>query len=172
MDNPFVDCWEGVYLRHRYGLFSLVLSIVGQRQTAEDVVHETFVSVCRCHEIPLDPDAYVYRAVRNTSIDFLRKANRDCRLKESLFESISVSGDNGVLAGGPEEELIQKERQAQVRNAIDSLQSDSKQVVLLKQYAGLTFQQIADVLEIPMKTAATRYRRVLMKLKEELEDRL
>ena len=68
--------------------------------------------------------------------------------------------------------MLDRERDVMLRRAIDSIAPDQQQIVILKCFAGLTHDQIGAVLEVPAKTVATRYRRLLDKLKERLKDKI
>jgi RNA polymerase sigma-70 factor (ECF subfamily) len=79
-----------------------------------------------------------------------------------------VSIFNGHVEG-PEEAALGAERERSVAAAVEGLPDEQKEVVVLRVYGGLTFAQIAEVIEAPLATVATRYRRALERLKRRLE---
>ena len=164
------DSLEVIYRQYRHGLFSLALSVVGCEQMAEDAVHEAMVSICRKPRSERDLVAYVFTAVRNASIDQARKKSRTAKMANSLFNGVYLTSMRH--APSTAHLAISREREDMVRDAIDALEPDQKGLVIMKQFAGLTFEQIGDVMDIPMKTAATRYRRVLDRLKQQLKGKI
>lgn len=164
------DLLEQVYRDHRQGLFSLALSIVGCEQLAEDAIHEAFVSLYRRAPIECEPVAYVFTTVRNASVDQTRRRRRFEQANESLFNgyvpppaSKEDNGHNGIL---------DRERDQLLRRSIDTLPVAQRELIVMKAFAQLTFDQIGQILGEPMKTVATRYRRALQKLESELKGKL
>ena len=160
---------ETVYQRHRQGLFSLALGITRSRQSAEDAIHEAFVKLV-ARPLPADDlVAYVYRSVRNAAIDATRSQHRRNRIAETLFNGFRP--DN-VPETCPRMNLLTREREQLLRKAIGDLPDPQREIVILKAFAGLTFDQVALAVEIPAKTAATRYRRAIKKLESRLKGEL
>ncbi|MCA9062761.1 MAG: sigma-70 family RNA polymerase sigma factor, partial [Planctomycetaceae bacterium] len=104
---------------------------------------------------------YVFRCVRHAAVDIRRRQAADGRLQESLFRSSS--------AGTPSEnEQHGAEDMEQLGAAIDRLDDDTREVIVLKSFCGFTFDQISLILESPDGTVRSRYRRGLKKLEESL----
>lgn len=160
---------ETVYQKHRQGLFSLALSVTGSRQQAEDSIQDAFANLMRRRVPDGDIVPYVYISVRNAAIDLQRKTQRRSELSESLFNGyapLTSKHDN------PAADLLTKERDQMLRDAVQELPKDQREAVVLKALAGLTFDQAGEVLNISPKTLATRYRRALMKLETRLRGQL
>ena len=162
---------EDVYREHRQGLFTLSLAITQSRQQAEDAVHEAFVRLVESDVPAGNPVAYVYRAVRNSAIDSSRSNQRRQKLTNSIFNGYSSSSSNNRETC-PRMSLLTRERDQILRQAIQELPDAQQVVVVLKTFSGLTFEQASEVLQVPAKTVATRYRRALMKLEERLKGQL
>ncbi|MEO6738954.1 MAG: RNA polymerase sigma factor [Chthoniobacteraceae bacterium] len=118
---------------------------------AEDVLQDALVeSWKRTGEMP--PDALVYATIRRRAIDLARSSDR-----RSVRE---------VEAGTPETEwfspnIEERETQRLLEDAVKSLQPIYREVVTLKMWGGLTFQEIAKTTGVPLNTAASRYRYAL-----------
>jgi RNA polymerase sigma-70 factor (ECF subfamily) len=155
---------ELIYARHRRALFALALSTTGSAAAAEDAVHDAFVRLCRRGIAgTCDPVAYVFAAVRNAALDQARptKPARELELAAlSLFESPER---------GPHDDALAAERNGLVAEAIDALPTEQREAVLLRVYANLSFSQAAAVIGVPLQTVATRYRRALHRLRDQLE---
>ena len=148
---------EQIYRQHRKGLFTLALSITRRADSAEDAVHEAIVRLCRSGKTPTgDPVAYVFAAVRNAAVDQKRKIG-----------SVSIF-DLAEPAQQPANGMDDRERDRLVADAIDDLPAEQREAVVMHLYTGLTFQQAAEVLDVPLQTMASRYRRALAKLRDQL----
>ena len=163
------DELENTYRLHRQGLFSLAQSITGCRPLAEDAVHSAFERLFRSPKPDGDVVSYVFAAVRNAARDAVRSNRRAAIVRESLF-SASVPLESEI--DDPADDLLTAERDQILRSAVDELDYDVREVVVLKTFAELTFDAIGEVLNQPAKTVATKYRRALIKLEEELRGQL
>ena len=153
----------GMYVTHRQGLFTLALSITGCGAAAEDAVHDAFGRLLE-RGVPdgADAAAYVFGAVRNAAID-RRRVHRPAPLDDgSLFDGRADADPGAPLAADDEA--------THVRAAVDRLPEDLKQVLVMRVYGGLTFQQIADAHDAPLSTIASRYGRALDTLRAALGD--
>ncbi|MEX2214065.1 MAG: sigma-70 family RNA polymerase sigma factor [Phycisphaeraceae bacterium] len=175
---------EAIYRDHRQGLFTVALSITRKPDRAEDAIHDAFARLCRAGTSPTgDPVAYAYAAVRNAAIDITRKRqemsidapagsegpnpmnplkHRDARTNISIY-----NGHDPSLAGSDQAAMANEKEQI-IRKAVDELPQPQRDVLIMKLYAGLTFDQIALASNEPLSTVASRYRRALDKLKEQL----
>ena len=152
---------EAIYRQHRNGLFTLALSITGRSESAEDAVHEAVVRLCRANKMPTgDAVAYVFAAVRNAAVDQKRGLGR-ARPTVSIFDVAEPSQ-------APDLNLHDGERDKMVADAIAELPEDQREAVVMHLYSGLTFQQSAEALNLPLQTLASRYRRALAKLRDQL----
>ncbi len=164
---------ESLYREHRQGLYTYALSILGCPQSAEDAIQNAFTRLHRGSNSAVETEhgkmvPYVFRSVRNCAIDLQRKQRQQKRLSESLFVSSQQLGNNP----SPAESLLTQERAELLRAAIDGLAEPEREVVVLKVFAGLTFEQAGEMAQTSPKTMATRYRRALVKLENQLKGQL
>ena len=160
---------EILYRRHRQGLYSLAITITGSHQLAEDSVQNAFTKLFSCQLPEGDRVAYVYKTVRNSAIDIRRTVGRQTRMTESLFNGFRPVA---MPSNTPPDDLLTKERHEQLREAIESLSEDEQEAVILKAFANLTFEQAGQAARVSAKTLATRYRRALLKLENQLNGKL
>ena len=153
---------EQVYRQHRQALFSLALTITGCSGLAEDAVHDAFVRLCGMQQSPSGRVvAYVFAAVRNSAMDCCRRAKRDLKIAETLFAetpNLSMASNNPTM----------EDNSARLRQEIESLDAETREIIVMKIYGELTFDEIGKVLETPPATVATRYRRAILALEEKL----
>ncbi len=130
---------------------------------AEDVVQEAFVRYWR-HQRALggDPQALLLTSVRRAAFDLARRdqrrvgreklANGGLAETETIFEPLAEVDDRRVA----------------IEAALRRLSAEQREVLLLKIWGELTFEEIARQLDIPLNTAASRYRYALASLRKEL----
>jgi len=151
--------WDHLYRDHQQGLFTLALAITGCTAAAEDAVHEAFCRLIRRGDDAIDDAvAYAYRSVRFAAID-QRRVRRRWVHRESIFADHVNAADHA---------LEQADEDARLREAVEGLPADERETVVLRIYGGLGFQQMSDVLETPMSTINSRYRRALDRLRHAL----
>jgi len=155
---------EKLYMRHRQGLFTLALAVAGSPDAAEDAVHEACARVLAAKESPAgDPAAYLFAAVRNAAVDGRRRRGAAAAVARSAAEGIF----NGrqLATDRPEGDA---EVDRRIREAVSGLPEEQREAVVMRIYGGLTFEQMAGALGEPLATVASRYRRAMERLREEL----
>ncbi|MEM7385156.1 MAG: RNA polymerase sigma factor [Verrucomicrobiota bacterium] len=154
------DILENLYDQHRNRFYHCALSVTGNSPAAEDAVHTAFKSALRLKSVPINPEAYLFRSVRNAAIDILRKQSRLVPLStEEMFETPS-SEDNA---------LDRKEFLEAFTNALDTLSPDERETILQHLMTHLSFREIAELRDRPIGTVTSWYRRGLKKLQSKLK---
>ena len=136
-----------------------VVTVVGTREAADEVMQETFLRLVR-HRQKLceiaDLEAYVFVIARNEALRRLARhgqtMERQITGAELFLEASGADGSQRDLA-----DLVAR--------GLENLSPLEREVVELKIYGGLTFREIAQVIEAPLQTAASRYRSALDRLK-------
>lgn len=168
-ERRVTDELEEVYRDHRRGLFALAVSITGSSSLAEDAVHDAFANLCRRRSAPSgDLVNYVFAAVRNAARDIVRRRHRSDSDGSELFHEPC----DRTVGADPAQRTEHAERQQQLQSAVLGLDAASRESVILKIYAGLTFDAIGEITGEPPATVATRYRRALLQLQNRLQDRV
>ena len=153
-------------------VFGLVLRVVGDRATAEEVVLDVYTQVWR-QAATYDtkrgaPLAWIMTIARTRGIDRLRSGKHDFQNKESL-DSI---GEARSTTASPEDNTVMSERRTLVRSALDLLSAEQREVIELAYYSGLSHSEIALRLNQPLGTVKTRTRLGMMKLRDTLRPML
>jgi len=145
---------ERVYCDHRQGLYTLALAITRCPGRAEDAVQEAFARLWSRRIRPSgDLVPYVFAAVRNAAIDQVRRRPPELREPDaSIFNGLSEDASSASVTA---------EEHRLLESAVRALPDDQRETVVLKIYGGLTFQQVAETLDAPLQTVASRYRRAL-----------
>jgi RNA polymerase sigma-70 factor, ECF subfamily len=141
----------------RVGHYLLVC--LHSREDADDVLQETFLRLARIRQKLAkvdDLDAYVITIARNEAARRgARNARRQQKQKPLNSQDVFCTGTSDVEI---------REIAEFVTAALEHLDLELREVVELKTYAGLTFQQISQVTRLPQGTVATRYRSALAKM--------
>lgn len=153
-------------------VFGLILRVVGDRATAEEVVLDVYTQVWR-QAATYDrkrgaPLAWIMTIARTRGIDRLRSSRHDLKSKEPL-DSI---GEARSATASPEENTVLSERRTLVRSALDLLSAEQREVIELAYYSGLSHSEIALKLNQPLGTVKTRTRLGMMKLRDTLRPML
>jgi RNA polymerase sigma-70 factor (ECF subfamily) len=149
-------------------IYSLVLRVLGDMSSAEEVLIDVYTQVWR-QAASYDanrgaPLAWMATIARSRAIDRLRSGWQDQYRKESL----DILGDAPANAANPEESAAASERQRFVREALNLLTPEQRRVIELAYYSGLSHSEIAEKLNQPLGTIKTRTRLGMIKLREAL----
>jgi len=131
---------------------------------AEDVVQEAFVRYWRHQRhLPGDPQALLVTSVRRAALDLARREGRRA-VREELADG-GLEERDAYFAPPPGEA---GERREHLESALRELPPEQREVLVLKIWNGLTFEQIAEALDLSPNTAASRYRYGLAALRKHL----
>jgi RNA polymerase sigma-70 factor (ECF subfamily) len=151
-ENLDVDQVRRLYEIHGRALFAYACAFVRDPSDAEDVVQEVFLRLLRGVATGSLSPGYLFRAVRNGALNDIRRRSREVDLDGGVqwLESSSDSSETALA----------------LQSALRVLPEEQREVVVLRVWGQLTFDEIAGVMDISPNTAASRYRYGLMKLKE------
>ena len=150
-----------LYDEHAQPLYAFLLNFTRNESDTHDLLQEIFVKLARDENLLngiRDERAFFIRLAHNAAIDLIRR--RDARERA---KNIYVDENTSLFAStnDPDDQTFR----IQLATALAGLPEEQRAVVHLKLWEGLTFEEIADALEIPPNTAASRYRYGLDKLR-------
>jgi RNA polymerase sigma-70 factor (ECF subfamily) len=153
---------------HAQGVRNVIYRMCGDAQIAEDAAQETFIQAW-LHLASYRPQAslrnWLYRIALNAATDILRKERR---ILPGALDDLDLP-DSGP---GPEAWFFQEERAADIRKAVLSLPAACRAVLVLREYEGLSYQEIAETLDIPSGTVMSRLNYARKLLRNKLEQKL
>jgi RNA polymerase sigma-70 factor (ECF subfamily) len=155
---------ERLYDEHAPALFGFLLHLTRSDADTRDVLQDLFRKLAtqpRLLEGVRDERAFLLRLAHNAVIDLARRRDARERKHESAGAELA---ELFAPAADPDEAAFR----AAVTAALAELPPEQRAVVHLKLWEGLTFDAIADALDIPLNTAASRYRYGLDKLRARL----
>ncbi len=169
-ENP--EAFGEIVKRWERKIFALCFGMLGREDEARDAAQETFIAAYRnvsrfrgeakvsswLHRIAVNQCLTVKRRTKSRAEDYL-----DDETGES--ERIFVA----PVAYSPGNEAEQSERLRVVRQAVRALPLDLRQVVVMKEFEEMTFQEISETLELPLSTVKSRLYTALKQLKMKLD---
>jgi RNA polymerase sigma-70 factor (ECF subfamily) len=156
-----VDDWSKWLDQHGGTLLLLARQWAPSPSDAPDIVQEGFLRFWRTRTSVMDREAFLYTCVRRCAID-MHRGNRRRQHREN---SVAREEDSGGLVSDHTEHDA---RMDEIERALVQLPADQREVMTMKTWGRLTFEQIAAALEISPHTAASRYRYGLEKLRAQL----
>jgi RNA polymerase sigma-70 factor, ECF subfamily len=163
-----VEAFEQLYDRHSIIVYRLVLRIVRQASTAEEIVQDVFLQLWRnasqydTRRGPFVP--WLMTMARNRALDHLRlKSERQRRREDQSDELPPV-----IAVPQFEQALDEKRRAERVRALIGSLSPQQKKAIELAYFEGMSHSEIAEALKEPLGTVKSWIRNALLRLKEGL----
>jgi RNA polymerase sigma factor (sigma-70 family) len=161
--------FEELVRRYQDPVYGMALRFVGSTSDAQDVAQEAFLRAFRGiagFKGEARFSTWLYRITYNLCADWLRRQRKPGRRPAPFTEAEEVADDRVDL----EEGLLAREEREKVRRALDGLDEIYRSVILLLYYQRLSYEQIAGVLGVPVKTVETRLYRARRMLRETLEE--
>lgn len=151
------DALAALYSRTRTAVYGHALSVVKNAHDAQDVTQDTYVRVWE--SAPMyrpqgSPMAWILTVTRNLALMKLRRDSRQITLDEEEWAAIPAEAP----AVTPEDRHL-------LQSGLASLSDGERQIVILHAVTGLKHREIAELLELPLATVLSKYRRALKKLR-------
>jgi RNA polymerase sigma-70 factor (ECF subfamily) len=169
--------YDELVVRWQRVIYNLVYRMLGKEHEAEEVCQDAFTAAylnLKNFRQEAKFSSWLYRIAINLSTSHLRKRQR------ATWESLDEMHEKGTMADleavqwnvaprpSIEDHAIEQDRARRVRGAMEHLSPDCRIVLILKEYHGLTFKEIAEVLNVPTSTVKTRMYAGLSEMKKRL----
>jgi RNA polymerase sigma-70 factor (ECF subfamily) len=170
------DALRRIYLTYRRELFTIAVALVGDRDLAEDCLQDVFVRLAESAgtvRVASNLKAYLASSIINRARDHVRR-----EAKRAGCVGATPCGCPGQAQGpartasvpSPAQQLVDDERAAALLKALGQLPDEQREVFVLHAQAGLSFRDIAVTQGVPLRTAHSRYRYAIGKLRELLQE--
>lgn len=162
------DAYGSLVIKYQDRLFNTLARLVGSADDAQDLTQEALTQAYLKLDTFQGNSAFytwLYRIAFNMAMSHHRKRLPATVLDGEPGSHIPEPVDRG---GTPEDQMATRQRIESVKEAIGQLADDQRQVVVLREIEGCDYQQIADILDIPLGTVRSRLFRARMELKEKL----
>ena len=167
-----LDSFNQLVLRWERPIYALAYRVVGREDEARDIAQETFLRAFRAlkgFKGQAKFSSWLYRITLNLCRDWMRRERRTpIALTPEGVDLVELAGE-ATPWESIEDLVSRKELGRAVAKAMSVLPEEQRTAIILKEYQGLTFQEIADLLECPLSTVKTRLYQGLTVLRRQLE---
>jgi RNA polymerase sigma factor (sigma-70 family) len=164
-----VNAFETLVLRHKDKIYTSILFLVKDKYLAEDIFQDVFIRVIDTikggrytEEGKFLP--WAMRIAHNLCVDHFRKVKRTPTIRNSedqdIFEVLNFTEESA------EDKLIKKQSHNRVKDMLDQLPEDQREVIILRHYADMSFKEIAHITNCSINTALGRMRYGLINLRK------
>lgn len=164
--------FDSLFRKYHRRLLLYTLKFVERESDALDIVQNVFVAVWENEKYKQNEDivlSYLFNAVKNSCLNYLKHQKIVQKFEnETLIQLLEMEA--GHYQSG-EKSLIERENLKQINDAIDSLPDIYREIIVLSRFEGLKNSEIADQLNLPIRTVETRVFRALSALKEKISQK-
>ena len=160
---------EVLVLRHKDKLYTSILFLVKDKYLAEDIFQDVFIRVIDTVRSGRYTDEgkflpWVMRIAHNLCVDHFRKVKRTPIIKtgedQDIFEVLNFTEESA------EDRMMKKQSHNRVKDMLDQLPEDQREVIILRHYADMSFKEIASITGCSINTALGRMRYGLINLRK------
>lgn len=158
--------WELIIKSYYNALFVFILGMVKEKESAEELVQDVFVNIWDKRDkinITTSLKAYLYRASRNHTLNFLKRKKFEMDYHKRLAETSSY------LDNKTEDSIHYTELQKHLFKAIEDLPDNCKHIFKMSRYEELTYKEISDVLGVPVRSVHYQIGLALKELRNKLK---
>ena len=169
------ECMETLISRHKKKVYTYILITVKNPHVADDLFQDTFIKVINSLKTGTYIDkgrflSWVIRIAHNITIDHFRReknlntcSNDDHEI--DLFNSEKFSDEN------IEDKIVSEQIVSDLRQIIEFLPEEQKQIILMRHYGDMSFKEIAEQTDVSINTALGRMRYALINLRKLVEEK-
>ena len=160
--------------RHSTRVRDYIRMMVRDRDVADDILQETLIKVVRVIDEGRYADtgkflSWVLRIAHNQVIDYFR-SQKGSRTVSEAEAGYNVLGTLRFAERTVEDRMVSEQIEADIRRLIDCLPEEQREVVVMRYYAGMSFQEIAEQTEVSINTALGRMRYALINLRKMIKE--
>lgn len=183
-DTSLVADFDALYLRYEKPLFNLIFQWIGNYEDAQDIAVETFTAAYKARDSFRGESqvyTWLYRIAHNQCKNRFKQRDRQREMEGPSLDAGLAMSDADEQASpreiadwsySPAHLLDQKETRALIEQAIDSLASDYKVVLVLRELEGLSYNEIAEVTELTLEAVKTRLNRARAMVRNKVEPQI
>ncbi|MBN2483925.1 MAG: sigma-70 family RNA polymerase sigma factor [Candidatus Omnitrophica bacterium] len=155
-----IEAFEAIYRATSRFVFHIALRMTNNRANAEDITQEVFIKVHKNlwkFRFESQISTWMYRITVNTVMNYMRKSPKS---------TVPLASLEGYLPDARHEEFERNEQRRLIGRLLNELNPDQRAVLVLREFEGLDYREIARVLKIKINTVRTRLKRAREKLME------
>jgi RNA polymerase sigma-70 factor (ECF subfamily) len=167
-----IESFNQLIVRWERPIYALAYRVIGKEEDARDVCQDAFLRAYRAlpgFKGQAKFSSWLYRIALNLCRDWIRRQRRApvSQLPEDM-DAIELASETGPVES-IEDLVARRELSAIVEEAMSELSEEQRTAIILKEYHGMTFQEIADMQGCPLSTVKTRLYQGLSLLRRRLE---
>ncbi len=180
-DNELVACFikgeesalQSLIIRHERKIYTSIYLMVKDRELADDIFQDTFIKVInKLRSGNYNEEgkflSWVLRIAHNLVIDYFRSLKRMPLVHEneeySIFDNLPLMDEN------IEDKIILEQVHKQIRQLIEELPYDQREVVIMRHFGNMSFKEIAEITNVSINTSLGRMRYALINLRKLIKD--
>jgi RNA polymerase sigma-70 factor (ECF subfamily) len=161
--------------RHKSKVFAYILMVVKDKQLADDIFQDTFIKVINTLRSGTYKEEgkfiqWVMRIAHNLIIDFFRKAKR-LPMQEKSNDGTDIFDNVRILEESIEDRMINDQIHEDIRNLIELLPREQREVLVMRHYSDMSFKEIAEQTDVSINTALGRMRYALINLRKMIDEK-
>ncbi|MFD2248622.1 RNA polymerase sigma factor [Pontibacter ruber] len=165
------NAFEQLVNRHKNKVYTTILLIVKDSYTAEDLLQDTFIKAIHTmkggrYNEEGKFSSWICRIAHNLAIDFFRKEKRSPMITledgSNVFNTLSFAEDSA------ESQQIKEDTHTRLRELIQTLPQSQREVLMMRHFADMSFQEIAEATGVSINTALGRMRYALINLRKKM----
>jgi RNA polymerase sigma factor (sigma-70 family) len=165
---------QSLIVRHEKKIYTSIYLLVKDRDLANDIFQDTFIKVINTLRSGNYNEegkflSWVLRIGHNLVIDYFRSLKRMPMVHDT--EEFSIFDTLPLLDENVEDKLIVEQIHTQVRNLIEELPLDQREVVIMRHFGNMSFKEIAECTNVSINTSLGRMRYALINLRKLIEDK-
>ena len=159
--------------QYRKPLYGFILNMIDRPGDADDIFQEVWLRALRNLDSYEDRGflSWLIRIARNLIIDRFRKRRPEVSYEQENADGVSIEHTLADRRSGPAEDLAAGDIALRIRNAVEELPGEQKEVFLMRIEADLPFKEIAVIQGVSINTALARMQYALTKLRAQLTDK-
>lgn len=160
--------FEAFYKKYYKQLFALAYRYVGEQEAAEEIVHDVFITIWNKAEqlnVQQSMKSYLFKSIVNAALNYIKKEKLDAQKRQVYMKVMDESAEVDP-ADDAESDLLKS-----LEEALDLLPAKCKEVMYLSRFGKLKQQEIADQMDISIKTVKNHLTYGFQKLREHIEKR-
>ncbi len=168
-----VNAFEKLVLENQKNVYNLALKMLGNPEDASDVSQETFLRAYRSlgsFQGDSRFSVWLYRMTSNVCIDFLRKRKRRAEVSMTVVNDEDEESELEIPDErfSPEQTLDRQERVRAVREGLQKLPEEYRRILTMREIGGLSYEELAEALDLELGTVKSKLFRARKKLCEVL----
>ena len=168
--NGNVASFELLVERHQNKVFSYILSLVRDRQLADDIFQDTFLKIIRTIKAGAYKEEgkfiqFAMRIAHNLIIDHFRKSQR-LPMADSVNKDYDLIDNAKITDPSIEDRMVTEQVYSDIRKMVDFLPEEQREVLNMRMYADMSFKDIAEATNVSINTALGRMRYAIINLRK------